>query len=75
MEYLAKKPFLVILILTFLFMIIFDFVFKVESLFIKSGLSAGLAVILSPRKKKVKTQAGEKTIITWIFLKKPITLY
>ncbi len=39
---------------------------------IGAGISASLAVILSPRKKKIKTQTEEKTQITWLFLKEPI---
>ncbi len=74
MSYLAKKPFLVIFILTFLFVLFFDKVFLIENTFIRSGLSAGIAVFLSPRKKKIKTQTGEKTQINWLFLKEPIIL-
>jgi hypothetical protein len=74
MEYLAKKPSLVIIIFTVLFIAILDLVFKLENPFLRSGIAAGLAVILSPRKKKITTQTGEKTQITWLFLKKPISL-
>tara|TARA_R110002050_G_scaffold20125_4_gene57222 strand:+ start:12824 stop:12967 length:144 start_codon:yes stop_codon:yes gene_type:complete len=41
---------------------------------IRAVIAAGVAVFLSPRKKKISTQTGEKTQITWIFLKKPIIL-
>ena len=54
MEYLAKKPFLVMLTLTLVFIAILDLVFKVDNSFVRSGLAAGLAVVLSPRKKKIK---------------------
>jgi hypothetical protein len=30
--------------------------------------------LVSPRKKKIKTETGEKFQITWIFLKQPIEL-
>lgn len=74
MKYLATKPFLVIFILTFLLILFFDKALNIENTFIRSGLAAGIAVFLSPRKKKIKTQTGEKTQITWIFLKEPIFL-
>ncbi|WP_439131191.1 hypothetical protein [Polaribacter sp.] len=74
MEYLAKKPILVIILFTIFFSTVLGLVFKVESTFIRSGIAAGLAIVLSPRKKKIKTQTGEKTQITWLFLKKPIIL-
>ena len=74
MQYLAKKPFLVIFILTFSLIMFFDYVLNIENTFIRGGLAAGIAVFLSPRKKKIKTQTGEKTQITWVFLKEPIFL-
>lgn len=74
MEYLAKKPYLVIFLLTLIFMFLFGFVLGIENSMIRGGISAVLAVFLGPRKKKINTQAGEKTQITWIFLKKPIVI-
>ncbi|TXD51845.1 MULTISPECIES: hypothetical protein [unclassified Polaribacter] len=74
MEYLAKRPFIVIFILTVTFIFLFGFVFGIENSMIQGGVSAVLAVFLSPRKKKFTTQTGEKTEITWIFLKKPIII-
>jgi hypothetical protein len=74
MEYLAKKPFLVIFILTFTFIFFLDHVIGLESSFLRSGIAAGLAVILAPRKKKIQSQSGNKTQITWVFLKEPIFL-
>ena len=72
MKYLANRPYLVLFILTLLFIAFFDKVLNIENSFIRSGLAAGIAVILSPRKKIIKTQTGEKTQITWFLLKKPI---
>lgn len=72
MENLAKKGFLVSLVLTLFFIFILDFVVGYENSIIRAAIAAVLAVFLSPRKKKIKTQTGEKTQITWIFLKKPI---
>ena len=72
MIYLAKKPFLVIFILTILFILILHAGFKIENTVARSGIAAFFAVLLSPRRKKIQTQVGEKTQITWVFLKKPI---
>ncbi|MDB4241564.1 hypothetical protein N9820_01405 [Polaribacter sp.] len=74
MKYLAKKPFVVVFVLTSSFIFLFDVLLNIENSMIGAGISAGLAVILSPRKKKIKTQTGEKTQITWVFLKAPIFL-
>ncbi|UAM97452.1 hypothetical protein K8354_14170 [Polaribacter litorisediminis] len=74
MEYLAKKPYLVIFLLTLIFMFLFGFVLGIENSMIRGGISAVLVVFLAPRKKKISTQTGEKTQITWIFLKKPIVI-
>jgi len=74
MKYLAKKSFLVVFVLTLSFIFFFDYVLDIENRMISAGIAASLAVILSPRKKKIKTQTGEKTQITWIFLKEPIFL-
>jgi len=74
MIYLAKKPFIVIVILTILFSLILDFIFNVENTVIRSGIAGFVGVLLSPRKKKIQTQTGEKTQITWIFLKKAIPI-
>jgi len=51
-----------------------DFVINIENSIISKGISVSLAVILSPRKKKIKTQTEEKIQITWVFLKTPIYL-
>tara|TARA_B110000090_G_C13270193_1_gene403851 strand:+ start:683 stop:910 length:228 start_codon:yes stop_codon:yes gene_type:complete len=74
MKYLAKKSFLVVFVLTLSFIFFFDSVLNIENRMISTGIAASLAVILSPRKNKIKTQTGEKTQITWIFLKEPIFL-
>tara|TARA_R110002126_G_scaffold99202_3_gene230303 strand:- start:10489 stop:10716 length:228 start_codon:yes stop_codon:yes gene_type:complete len=74
MNYLAKKPGLVIFLFTFIFVMVLDVVFKIDDSIIRIVIAAPLAVFLSPRKKKINTQAGEQTQITWIFLKKPIVI-
>jgi hypothetical protein len=55
-------------------MLIFDALYKTDSFVLKAIICGGLAFILSPRKKIIKTQAGMIKQITWIFLKKPIIL-
>jgi predicted PurR-regulated permease PerM len=74
MQYLAKKPYLVIFILTLFFIFIFVFFLSVDHILFRTSISSFFAVILSPRKKKLITETGEKTQITWLFLKKPIIL-
>lgn len=74
MQYLAKKPYLVIFILTLVFIFIFDFFLNVDHILFRTSISSFIAVILSPRKKKLITETGKKTQITWLFLKKPIIL-
>jgi hypothetical protein len=41
---------------------------------LRTVFSITLAFVLSPRKKKIETQSGVKTQITWLFLKKPIII-
>ncbi len=72
MEYLAKKPGLVIFFLTLIFITILDLVLGIDNSIVRVVIAAPLAAFLSPRKKKVKTQTGDKTQITWLFLKEPI---
>jgi hypothetical protein len=74
MQYLAKKPYLVIFIFTVVLVIFFDVVLGIEDILIRSSISSFIAVLLAPRKKKIKTQTGTKTQVTWIFLKKPIII-
>jgi len=46
----------------------------IENAMLRTVFSITLAFVISPRRKKLKTQTGEKTQVTWIFLKKPIIL-
>ena len=73
MKTLAKLPLIVLL---FFFLIVyFGLVFLgVTNNLIRASISAAIAFALSPRRKKIKTQTGEKTQITWIFLKDAIIL-
>ena len=74
MNVLASRPYLVTFIFTLVLIAVFDKVLHIENFFIRSGFAASLAAFLSPRKKKIKTQTGDKTQITWVFLKEPIFL-
>lgn len=74
MKYLAKKPFIVIFIFTLVFIFFLDKFLGVENTMYRAFTAAVCAAFLSPRKKKIQTQSGEKTQITWFFLKKPIIL-
>ncbi|WNW01273.1 hypothetical protein RRF68_09735 [Tenacibaculum sp. HL-MS23] len=74
MKFLAKNSFIVVFLVVLLVSAILDKVFNIESLGIRIAVSAFFAVLVSPRKKKIQTQTGEKTQITWFFLKKPIIL-
>ena len=46
----------------------------IERSWIQTAIAIAVAYILSPRKKIIQTQTGEKKQLTWIFLKKPIFL-
>ena len=74
MKFLAKNSFIVVFLVVLLVCAILDKVFNVESLGIRIAVSAFFAILVSPRKKKIQTQAGEKTQIIWFFFKKPINL-
>ena len=74
MKFIAKNSFIVVFLVVLLVSAILDKVFNVEILGIRIAVSAFFAILVSPRKKKIQTQAGEKTKITWFLLKKPIIL-
>jgi hypothetical protein len=74
MKYLAKNSFLVIFILVITFNLVLDIFFEVNNSTIRIIASSFIAVVLSPRKKKINTLTGERTQITWVFLKEPIFL-
>ncbi|MBE7693994.1 hypothetical protein [Tenacibaculum finnmarkense] len=70
-----KKFYLVIyplLIVFFIFML--DKIFLIQESWIRIGVAIALAYILSPRKKIIRTQSGDRKQLTWIFLKNPIFL-
>ncbi len=74
MKLLLKTYWLISPIILLICFFLFDVVLNVEFFFIRTLIAVAIAVFLSPRKKKIKTQTGEKTQITWIFLKEPIFL-
>ncbi len=41
---------------------------------VRAVVAIALAYVLSPRKKIIQTETGEKKQLTWIFLKNPIFL-
>lgn len=61
-------------VLTIFFLLILDKVFHVEPDWIRIALAIALGYFLSPRKKVIQTQTGDRTQLTWIFLKEPIFL-
>ena len=74
MKLFKKTYWLIYPILIVVFMLVFDLFYKMDSLPLKAGICGVLAFFVSPRKKIVLTDTGRNTQITWIFLKKPISL-
>ncbi|MHB0755987.1 hypothetical protein [Polaribacter sp. M15] len=73
MKNIVKYPRLIFVML-FLVMYYVMYISGIENGMLRTVFSITLAFVLSPRKKKVQTQTGEKTQITCLFLKKPIIL-
>jgi hypothetical protein len=74
MKLFKKTYWLIYPILIVVFMLIFDQLYKMDSLPMKAGICAVIAFFLSPRKKLILTETGKIKQITWIFLKEPITI-
>lgn len=74
MKYLAKNSFIVIFVLTLIFIFFLDKIIGLDNSLYRGMIAAFFAAILSPRRKKIQTEEGEKTQVTWIFLKEPIIL-
>ena len=74
MKFLAKNSFIVIFLIVFVGSVILDNFFNIDNFLIRLLILIPIGVILSPRKKKIQTQSGEKIQISWIFLKEPIIL-
>jgi hypothetical protein len=73
MKKLATYPRLVF-VLFFLICYGITYSIGVKNPLLRTVFSITLALVISPRKKKITTQTGEKTQITWVFLKEPIIL-
>lgn len=73
MEKIATYPRLVFVVV-FLLIYYIAYISGIENGMLRTVFSITLAFVLSPRKKKIQTQTGEKTQITWVFLKKPIII-
>lgn len=71
LQYLAKKTFLTTFIIAAITTIVM-MIFKVESLPLRVVIYASTLALLMPRRKKIDTQTGKKTQITWFLLKEPI---
>ena len=74
MKYLAKNSFIIKVLVVFLGSTFLDQVVKIDNFLIRLLILISFAAILSPRKKIIQTQTGEKKQLTWIFFKKPIFL-
>mgnify|MGYP005992817155 CR=1 FL=1 len=74
MKTIAKYPALILFLFFIFFFFLFDILFGVDKPFLRAVFSTTLAFLLSPRRKKIKTQTGVKTQVTWVFLKEPIFL-
>ena len=73
MNNIAQYPRLVF-VFFFVFIYLITYLSGIENAMLRTVFSITLAFVISPRRKKIKTQTGEKTQVTWIFLKKPIIL-
>lgn len=73
MNNIAQYPRLVF-VFFFVFIYLITYLSGIENAMLRTVFSITLAFVISPRRKKLKTQTGEKTQVTWIFLKKPIIL-
>ncbi|WP_430928653.1 hypothetical protein [Polaribacter marinivivus] len=73
MNRIAQYPRLVF-VFFFVFIYLITYLSGIENAMLRTVFSITLAFVISPRRKKIKTQTGEKTQVTWIFLKKPIIL-
>ncbi|CAM1352178.1 hypothetical protein [Tenacibaculum crassostreae] len=74
MKFLAKNSFIVIFLIVFIGSAILDKLFNVDNFLIRLIILIPIGMLLSPRKKKIQTKEGEKTQVTWFFLKEPIIL-
>ena len=73
-KFLRKFHRIIYPLLTIFFLLILDKIFHVEPDWLRIAVAIALGYFLSPKKKIIQTQTGEKKQLTWIFLKNPIFL-
>ncbi len=73
MKKIAHYP-IVVYIFFFLITYVAGYFCGIENAMLRSVMAVTVAFVLSPRRKKIQTQTGVKTQITWIFLKESIIL-
>lgn len=74
MKYFKKFYLVIYPILIVFFIFLLDKVFMMKEPWVRAVVAIALAYVLSPRKKIIQTETGEKKQLTWIFLKNPIFL-
>lgn len=74
MKFIAKYQLLAFAMVFAIAFLLLEFVFTIENLIIKIVISLLLAYKFSPKRKQIRTSQGNKTKVTWIFLRKPIYL-
>ena len=73
MQKIARYPGLVLFAVFIVLYIVLEWL-GLQNHFLRAVICAAIATMLSPRRKKIQTQTGEKKQITWLFLKKPIII-
>ncbi|MBA6156252.1 hypothetical protein H3Z83_06925 [Tenacibaculum sp. S7007] len=74
MKFLAKNSFIITLVVVFIGSAILDKVFNIDNFLIRLIILMPFAMLLSPKKKKIQTEEGEKIQVKWLFKKEPIIL-
>lgn len=74
MKFLAKNSFIITLVVVFIGSAILDKVFNIDNFLIRLIILIPFAMLLSPKKKKIITEEGEKTQVKWLFKKDPVIL-
>lgn len=71
-RFLARNGFIVVFIIVFVLSAILDKIFNIDDFLIRIAIVILVGFPLVPRKRKIDTQTGKKTQITWFLLKEPI---
>ncbi len=74
MKFLAKNSFIITLVVVFIGSAILDKVFNIDNFLIRLIILMPFAMLLSPKKKRIQTEEGEKIQVKWLFKKEPIIL-